>query len=243
MIINERKFPILSCMQRNMLTEGIANFVNRQVPDKNEQKEILESADFFKDRNLTITYITPRLHQELQITANFLPAKKILKDSATGAGVLLLPETLYPDFTNVPEYANVDSKDYPIDAILYSWLSINDHDKHFSNYNTEDPWEKDEDRELFILPVYQDGTTQATKRFEMTNNDELYGWPFSDTEGRAWYGKIHDYVMSYILCTTDTNDKLNTISADVKIPHTSTQTYLNDNSNLIEILSTDDLFK
>lgn len=240
MNIDEKQFPILSCTQRNLLTEGIADFVTRQVPNINEQKEIMESADFFKDRNLTITYITPPLHKELLITANFLPAKKVLKDSPTGAGLLLLPETLYPDFTNVPEYVDVDNEDYPIDAILYSWLSINDHDKHSGDYNAEDPWEKDEDRELFILPVYQDGTTQATKRFEMTNNDEIYGWAYSSAEGRAWYGKIHDYVMSYILCATISNNRSGNVPAGTNIPRTNTETYLNCNGNLIEILCIDD---
>jgi len=239
MNINKQNFPILSCLQKNTLTEQITAFVNRQVSEKGEQNEILESADFFKNRNLTISYITPHLHKELLVTANFLPAKNLLKGSATGAGLLLLPETLYPDFINVPEYVDADSEDYPIDAILYSWLSINDHDKHFGDYNEEDPWEKEEDRELFILPVYQDGTTQATKRYEMTNNDELYGWAYSDTEGRAWYGKVHDYVMSYILCTI-TNNQSNDVP-DTLIPCIYTQTYLDGHSNLIEVVSIDSI--
>lgn len=240
MNINEEDFPVLGCMKGNVLTKEIIHFVNRQVPEEEEQKEIVESANFFHDRTLKINYISKSLHEQLLITSNFISAKKSLKDSPTGAGLLLLQDILYPDFTNVPDYVDIDSEDYPIDAILYSWLSTNDHDKLIGDFDEEDPWERDEDRQLFILPIYQDGTTQAAKHYEMTSNDDIYGWDYSNAEGRAWYGKIHDYVMSFLICYNSSNkqikDTFEEPNENLALSFDS-QTFLNKDSNLIEILN------
>jgi hypothetical protein len=239
MNINVKDFPVLGCVQSNILTHEIIEFINRQVPDSAEQKELAESAAFFNGRSLRINYISQTFHKHLLNTSKFIKAKKFLKNSPTGAGLLLLPEVLYPDFTNVPDHVDVNSEDYPIDSILYSWLSINDHDKLAGDFDEEDPWEKEEDRQLFILPIYHDGTTQATKHFEMTSNDDIYGWEYSDSEGRAWYGKIHDYVMSFILCynLTGQDSRQSNVDIDYNIaPQLSTQTHLNEEGNLIEII-------
>jgi len=236
MDINEKDFPILSCVYDNQLGDRISEFVYTQVHDEAGIKEIMGSAAFFKHRHLNINYITNDLHNKLQTTSDFLPYKHLLKASVTGAGLLLLPEILYPDFSNVPDFAGADPEDYPIDAILYSWLSINDHEKHSGSFDTDMPWENDDDRELFILPIYQDGTTQATGRFEMTNNDEIYGWEYSTAEGRGWYGKVHDYVMSFILCLIANTEQPHT-SADKPKVVLNSESYLNNNSNLISVLS------
>jgi hypothetical protein len=240
MNINEKNFPILGCLQGNILTNEIIHFVNRQVPDQDEQKEIVESANFFYSRTLKINHISESLHKQLLLTSNFIHLRKLLKNSQTGAGLLLLPEILYPDFTNVPEYVDIDCEDYPIDAILYSWLSTNDHDKLMGDFDEQDPWDKDEDRQLFILPIYQDGTTQATKHYEMTSNDDIYGWEYSNAEGRAWYGKIHDYVMSFLIYYNINNkyvkDAFEKLDENLVLSFDS-QTFLNKDSNLIEIIN------
>ena len=45
----------------------------------------------------------------------------------------------------------------------------------------------------------------------MTNNDDLYRWEYSESEGRAWYGNVLDYVMSFILFYNyEENKKLTT---------------------------------
>ena len=236
MNIDEQKFPILSCMQSNLLNDNIIDFVKRQVHDEKAVKEIMSSAAIFKDRNLTVTYITQPLHQLFLDTSNFISLKSHLKNTPTGAGLLLLPETLFPDFRNVPDFAEADCDDYPIDAILFSWLNMNDHDKLSGSYDPEMAWENDADRQLYILPIYQDGTTQATGHFEMSNNDEIYGWEYSTSEGRGWYGKIHDYVMSFILSINlSNNDQIHSNQLE-KLPKIATQTFLNTSNNLIEIL-------
>jgi hypothetical protein len=226
MRIAENKFPILNCIENNILTESIQEFLDRQVPDKDEQKDMKNSFPFFVGKNLQINYITESIHKRLLDTSNFIKAKRLLKGSPPAIGLILLPEIIYPDFTNVPEYVEIDNDDYPINAILYSWLSIKEHEKISNKYTLKDlkeriksgekpplgadwegliediesgeTWGNDEDRELLILPIYHDGTTQATGQFDMINDDELYGLD-NETDGKCWYGKIHDYVMSFIL--------------------------------------------
>jgi hypothetical protein len=198
MKITEDKFPILDCVKNNILTGKISEFVDRQVSDKNVQKEILDSAKYFRNKKLQINYITKPIHEIFLDTSKFIKAKELLKNSPPTVGLLLLPSTIFPDFTYVPDYVEVNREDYPINAILYSWQNINEHDKISGDFDPEDPWDEN-NRELLILPIYNDGTTQATKQFYMFGEDELYGVKLSEDETRFWYGNIHDYVMSFIL--------------------------------------------
>lgn len=240
MKIDEKRFPILGCVENNILTPKIKEFVDRQVTDKSEQADILKSVNFFKDKKLQINYISNTIHEKLIDTSNFLKAKSLLKNSPKTVGLILLPTTIYPDFTNVPEYVDVNSEDYPINAILYSWLSMNEHDKLANSFDEEDPWENDEDRELLILPIFNDGTTQGTKFYEMTNPDEIYGWEYSESEGRAWYGKIHDYVMSFILfynyTETETHIINGTDTGKARRLKLNDEKFLNETNNNIEII-------
>lgn len=240
MKLTEDKFPILGCVRNNILTDKIKEFVDKQVSDKKEQKEILDSAEIFKNKKLQINYISNSIHQKLLDTSNFIKAKSLLKKSPPTFGLLLLPETVYPNFTNVPEYVEVDSNEYPINAILYSWLSINEHDKITGDYDPEDPWDNEDDRQLLILPIYDDGTTQGTRQFEMVNNDEIYGWEYSDNECRAWYGKIHDYVMSFILFYNYTETETRILhgidSGKQRRAKLNDEKFLNSSPNDIEII-------
>jgi len=268
MKLTEDKFPILSCVENNILSEKIQEFLDRQVPDKEEQKEMLSSFPFFVNKRLQINYISKSIHEKLLDTSNFIKAKDLLKGSPQTVGLLLLPETIYPDFTNVPDYVDADPEDYPINAILYSWLSMDEHDKISNKYTLNDlkrrisegetapaganwdsliedlenpeEWGNDVDRELLILPIYDDGTTQATKQYEMQNNDEIYGWEYSEQEGRSWYGKIHDYVMSFILFYnyTDTETKVlhGIDSGEQRRAKLNGEKFLNASKNDIEII-------
>ena len=231
--IDKNNFPILDCFKNNILTNQIHEMLQNSGYDMEGILSISESFDFFKNRNHKIFYIPKKIHEKLLDTNNFLKLKNRLKNSSETTGLLLLPESILPDFDNVPDYVDVDSNDYPINAILFSWLSYNNHDKISNRSQLEnlerkiksgekppqgadwnslmktlkenDIWDKEtnKNRSLLIIPVHFDRITQATKQFELTNNNEIYGWEYSESEGRAWYGKIHDYVMSFLIYKTE----------------------------------------
>lgn len=267
MKINEDKFPILSCIENNVLSEKIQEFLDRQIPEKEEQKDIISSFPFLVDKSLQINYISKGIHEKLIETSNFIKAKELLKGSPTTTGLLLLPETIYPDFTNVPDYVDADSEDYPINAILYSWLTMDEHDKISNEWTLNDlksrikagekppqganwdglieqlendeEWGNDEDRELLILPIYNEGTTQASSS-GIVNNDEIYGWEYSEAEDRCWYGKIHDYVMSFILFYNFTETETKVIhgidSGEQRRIKLNGEKFINYSKNDIEII-------
>jgi len=229
MKINERKLPILRCTENNKLTDNFLDMLDNSGYDEEGILDIKLSFDFFKNKTLQINYISTTIHKKLSDTKNFLMAKSLLFNSPEVTGLLILPETILPDFSNVPVYAQTDPIDYPIDAILYSWLSYHNHDK-ISNKrqhenlkqrlregekppigadwnalmksleNEEDIWdEEDNNRSLLIIPIHNERITQATNQYHLISNNEIYGCEYSEQEGRAWYGKIHDYVMSFLL--------------------------------------------
>ncbi len=268
MQINDRKFPILGSIENNKLTENVFNMLDNSGFDEKGVGDIRQSFDFFTGKNLQINYISSTIHEKILQTNNFIKAKSLLRNSPETTGLLLLPETILPDFSNVPDYVQVDPKDYPINAILYSWLSSNNHDK-ISNKSklenlqqriragekppagadwdslietwqeSEDEWDE-ENRTLIIIPIDSKRITQATGQYELISNDEIYGWEYSDQEGRAWYGKIHDYVMSFLLFYNFTESETHIIhgvdsglSRRLKL---NDEKFLNETKNNIEII-------
>lgn len=238
MKINKKKFPLLGCLTDNILTDKFQNFIDTQTTDELAQRDILKSVEFFKEKKLQINYISKTIHDKLIDTNNFIKAKSLLKNSPTTVGLILLPTTIYPDFSNVPIHIEIDSDDYPINAILYSWCSVNEHDKITGNYDEEDPW-NEEDRELLILPIFNNGTTQGAHFLEMLNSHEIYGWDYNE-QGRAWYGKIHDYVMSFILfynyTETETHIIHGTGSGQSRRLKLKEEKFINDTNNNVEII-------
>jgi hypothetical protein len=197
--INEGTFPILACMNDNIMSDAIQVMLEDSGFDDKCVASIQESFVFFQEKQVNVNFLSSAAHKKLLKTNNFIHAKSMLKDSVERTGLLLLPETIYPDFTNVPSYADADADDYPINAILYSWLSMDRHDQLAGTFDADEPWRNPEERTLLIIPNCNDRITQATDQFHMVSNDEIYGWDYSESEGRAWYGKIHDYVMSYLI--------------------------------------------
>lgn len=241
MRITEDRFPVLSCIHNNIINEKINNFIENQTPDIKEQQSIKNGVKFLKNKPLQINYISKSIHEKLSITSNFIKAKDLLIKSPKTTGLILLPETIYPDFSNIPEYVDVDSADYPINAILYSWLSWNDFDDIEGKMKDEDEDNYNDNRELFILPIYNDGTTVGSSDpLDMINNNEIYGWEYSESEGRDWYGKIHDYVMSFILfynyTETDTKIISGLDSGKQRRVKLNNEKYLNSSYNEIEIV-------
>ena len=240
MKLTESKFPILGCIKNNVLTDKIIELIANQVPDEKSQQSILDGIKYVENRNLQINYIAKSIHKKSLDTSNFIKAKDLLTGSPKVTGLLLLPETIYPDFTNVPDYVDFDDQDFPINAILYAWLNTDEFYEMDGDVIEEgEKWEEDS-RTLFIIPIYNDGTTiGSTNSFEMFGDDELYGSENSEAEGRSWYGKIHDYVMSFILFYnyTDTDTKiLNGLdSANQRRAKLNDAKYLNSSQNEIEL--------
>lgn len=268
MKIDERKFPILGCIEYNKLTDKILNMLDNSGYDDKGVGDIKTSFDFFTDKQLQINYISSTIHEKLSDTNNFVKAKSLLSNSPETTGLLLLPETILPDFSNVPEYAEANPKDYPITAILYSWISANNHDKiskksqlknlqqriragekpppgtDWDSYmqtlqDNEDEWDE-ENRTLIIIPIDSSRITQGVSEYHMTSNNEIYGWEYSDQEGRAWYGKIHDYVMSFLLFYNFTEVETHIIhGADTgqqRRLKLNDEKFLNETKNNIEII-------
>lgn len=269
MKIDERKFPILGCIENNKLTNKIFDMLDNSGYDEKGISDIKRSFDFFFHRPLQLNYVSSTIHQKIADTNNFVKAKSLLRNSPETTGLLLLPETILPDFSNVPDYADADPKDYPINAILYSWLSANNHDR-ISNKSqlenlqqrikagekppagadwdrliqdlkdSEDEWDE-ESRTLIIIPIDSNRITQGTDQYHLISNDEIYGWgEYSDQEGRAWYGKIHDYVMSFLLFYNFTEAETHIIhgvdtgqSRRLKL---NDEKFLNETKNNIEII-------
>lgn len=198
--IDKNNFPILDCFKNNILTNQIHEMLHSSGYDKEGIASISESFKFFIGLKHKIDFIPIDIHEKCLDTKRFVSQKSKLLKSEQTVGLLLLPETILSDFSNVPDYVDVEIEDYPINAILFSWLSFDNHDKingtfdtHGSNYG----------RELLILPIDKHRITQATNQYELTSNNEIYGWEYSESEGRAWYGKIHDYVMSFLIYKTE----------------------------------------
>ena len=227
MKIDERKSPILRSIENNKLTDKVFDILFNSGFDENAIADIKLSFDFFIGKTLQINYISSTIHEKLSDTKNFIKGKSLLSNSPETTGLLLLPKTVLPDFSNVPDYVNADPNDYPINAILYSWLSTNTHDKISNKSHLEDlkkrieagekpplgaDWDSymeslteeedlwdEEKRTLLIIPIYNEKITQATKQLYSISDDEMYGRDYNEEDEEDWYGKIHDYVMSFIL--------------------------------------------
>ena len=197
MTIND--YPILRYIDENELTSGIYRMLDDSGYDGKSILDIEKSFKFFAGRKMDINHISPDILSALEKTPKFIHDRTLLENTRERTGLLLLPGTILPDFSNVPTYAEADPRDYPIDAILYSWLSYNNHYSIAGTFDPEDIYRGEQGRSLLIIPICGDRITQATEQFCMTSNDEIYGWPYSENEGRHWYGQTHDMIMSLIL--------------------------------------------
>lgn len=197
MKINKNDFPILECIENNYLTDKIYSFLGSSGYEVDGITDIMKSLRAFFYGNIKIDCVSTVIHEQLLETPNFLKAKVMLQDSDEATGLLLLHDTIYSDLSNVPEYVDVNTEDYPISAIFYTWTSFDNLQKRLGTF--EEEWGDDKGREILIIPIHNNKITQATSQYHMICNDELYGTEYSEKEGRCWYGKIHDYVMSFLI--------------------------------------------
>lgn len=198
MILNIDNYPILNTIDQNRLLHDFIDMVEASDYDEEGLVDIRRSLSFFGGKTLEISCISEELYLTLNDTSRFIRDKSLLASTPETSGLLLLPSTIIPDFSNVPSYVNAHGHEAPIHAILYSWLESNNHDKVAGSYDEEDPWLK-EGRTLLIIPICENRITQATDQFHLISNEEIYGWPYSESECRAWYGQVHDLIMSFIL--------------------------------------------
>ncbi len=229
MKIDERKFPILGCIEKNKITDKINDFLENSDYSEQGAISVRELFPFFTNKTLQINYISSTIHDKLYDIKNFIKAKSLLLDSSEMTGLLLLPETILPNF-NVTKYVDdIDPKNYPVNAVLYSWLSANNHDKIRKKtqledlkkrieagekqpsgadwdsliedlQDEEDSWE-DDLRTLVIIPIHNYRFTQATESYYSIAENDCYGDDYNKSLGGGgdWYGNIFDYVMSFIL--------------------------------------------
>lgn len=197
MKINNITFPILDCIENNHLTDKIYSLLGGSGYEDDGIANIIRSLPAFFNENLIIDCISKEVHEQLLETSSFLKAKVMLQDSDELTGLLLLPDTIYADFSNVPDYVDVNTEDHPINVIFYTWTSFDNLQKRLGTFEEERG--DDKGRDILIIPIHNNKITQATSQYHMICNDELYGTEYSEQEGRCWYGKIHDYVMSFII--------------------------------------------
>ncbi len=229
MTIDDIRFPVLNYLEYNKLIKVPDDILDNSGYDHKIKLFIRRSFDFFLNQEIKINHISQKIHEELQRTPNFIAEKKTLKEIGESTGLLLLPETIYPDFTHVPCFARLNSQNYPINAIFYSWLTFDNHDRISGTYTEEDARNNDQHKDLLIIPLYKNRITQATDTYFMINNDDLYGDKYN-TNHRQWYGKIHDYVMSFLLLdNTIKNEKQVEETAKLKLNY---QKVIYDKNNI-----------
>lgn len=131
-------YPILRYIDENEVTSGIYRMLDDSGYDGKSILDIEKSFKFFAGRKMDINHISPDILSALEKTPKFIRDRTLLENTRERTGLLLLPGTILPDFSNVPTYAGADPQDYPIDAILYSWLSYKNHDIIAGTFEPED---------------------------------------------------------------------------------------------------------
>lgn len=164
-------YPILKYVDNNELTRGIYHMLKHSGYSEEGITDIEKNFKFFAGRQININHISLEVLDALEITSNFIRDRTLLEGSKERTGLLLLPKTILPNFDNVPEYAEADPADYPINVVLYSWLSFNNHDVINDTFDPEDSHRGEEGRSLVIIPTCDDRITQATDGYHMTSND------------------------------------------------------------------------
>ncbi len=201
------QFPVSSYLENNKLIKIPDNILDNSGYAHKVKLLIRRSFDFFLDQEIRINYISPVIHEKLTHTSNLITLKRILKETNESTGLLILPETIYPDFTHVKDFTKkVNNLDYPINAIFYSWLTFDNHDKICGTYSDEEAKNDTKNKDLLIIPLHNQRITQATDTYFLINNDDLYGEKYNANH-RQWYGKILDYVMSFLILDNITNNE------------------------------------
>lgn len=206
MKIDSVQFPILNFIDNNYLNPDIIEDLLYDSGYGDEAIESIgESFNLFLDVKLKIDLVSKEILNKLLKPSDYLKAKILLSNSDEIRGLLLLPETIYPNFDNVPKDEDVKAEDYPINGIFYSWLSPANYEKFsgenwgYSGFNKEENYS----RLLNIIPIHNDKVTQAASVavMESGNSDfsEEYRGDLIYTEDRSWYGNIFDYIMAFIL--------------------------------------------
>lgn len=228
------KYPLLSLIENNCLAEdSIESLINFSV-NKDQYREASKVWNFFEKKRLQLTFLDNDIAGYLIDVEHLRSKAQLLKSSPPESGVILLDNPIYPVFSEIPEYVtDADARNHPINAIIYSWVNSDDYEKFMDYYDPEDPNPPD-DRDLLILPFYEDTLTLCASIFDVTSPDEIYGWKYEMAEGRGWYGNILDFVMSYIIFYNYLDDFENPLPGNSKLLHQRTSRMAG--TNKIEII-------
>jgi hypothetical protein len=218
MIFELENYPILKFIEDNRL-KWLNEMLEDSGYDEDGIKSISENFKYFEDKPIQAYFISKSIHKYLLNTNKFINDKILLTDTSEETGIIILPETLYPNFDEVPRYVEIEPNEYPINAIAYSWLAHSNHCIIDGDCDDEDLL-NNKDKTLVILPFFNNKITQATSCNHMIDYDESFGTERYHGSGREWYGTVTDYVMSFILANNNRNsydylisgDKLNRVS-------------------------------
>lgn len=193
------KYPLLNLIHKNKFIDDSINSLIDFSTSEEQYLEIVKVWKFFERQNLQLTWLDNDIMGYIIDLENIREFAPLLKSSPQETGVIFLNNPIYPIFSEVPEYiTGANSRDYPVNTIVYSWLDSNEHSKLMDFYDPEDPYPPN-DRDLLILPFFENTLTLMSGIIDVTSPIETYGWKYEMSEGRGWYGNILDFVMSYII--------------------------------------------
>lgn len=104
-----KAFPILDSIENNVLTSNIFTVLYNSGYSDVGIADIEENFPVFLNIPLKIDYISKELHERLLNVSNFFKAKVMLQNSDELTGLLLLPGTIYSDFSNFKYNRNLSN--------------------------------------------------------------------------------------------------------------------------------------
>ncbi|KYG85464.1 hypothetical protein AWW67_15140 [Roseivirga seohaensis] len=227
------KHPLLNFIHNNQFMDDTIKSLTHFTTCFEQHSEIVKVWKFFEHRDLQLAWLDNHISGYLIDVENLKDKAQLLKSSPQETGVIFLNNPIYPVFSEVPEYIkDINAQNYPVNTIVYSWLDSDEHSKLQGYYDPKAP-NPPNDRDLLILPFFENTLTLMSDIFHVTSPDEIYGWEYEMAEGRGWYGNILDFVMSYIIFYNYFDD------LETPLPRTSNfhhdRTLMTSGSNKIEI--------
>lgn len=252
MKFNERKFPFLKFLDKNVLKTDESVFT--EIADwKQEVEEAKRILKYFENKKVPIHYISKPIHDKLCDTNNFLKAKSLLANVPEMVGLILLPEELIPEVTS-KDVTTWRPQDLKMNCILFSVCTQATHDLVRWG-KTERPEREEYDNDVdynYELNYYLNGRwleflpIQLDRFFFIDQHsieavDEEFGESLSQY-GRDINGNIIDYLWSFILLYnfTETENKIvhGTDTEKSRRVKVDDEKFLNESANNIEIVDT-----
>jgi len=216
------KYEVLRHLASNQLTKSVLAMVPEIHTSACDQTLFDLNFNFFVFRKLKISAPSNQIHQKLLCPETFARDKVLLSRTRPESGVILLP-------ISMPFYHGQEPKGYA-NAILYSWLS---HNEHFKVAGLNPKTLKSTivpGRSLLILPI------QKNRFVAEEETNHLYCCDSSFILPRILpspYAKMQDYVMSMILFNSHKK-----IYDQILFEERIKRQKLLLNTNMVELIST-----